>query len=69
LLSSYLIYNQIGNLDENSLNNISVILNLAKEIVQKNNIQDANLFPTFLWVLRDFGLNLEDKNNTKISAK
>ena len=29
LLSSYFVYNSVGSIDENSLNNISVIANLA----------------------------------------
>ena len=32
LLSSYFIYNSVGNIDENAINNISLITNLAKEI-------------------------------------
>ena len=30
LLSSYFIYNSVGSIDENSLNNLNVIANLAK---------------------------------------
>lgn len=30
LLSSYFIYNSVGNIDENALNTISLIVNLAK---------------------------------------
>lgn len=32
LLSSFFIYNSLGSIDENALNNISLIVNLAKEI-------------------------------------
>ena len=32
LLSSYFIYNSVGNIDENALNNLSLIINLAKDI-------------------------------------
>jgi hypothetical protein len=32
LLSSFFIYNSVGSIDENALNNISLIVNLAKEI-------------------------------------
>jgi hypothetical protein len=32
LLSSYFIYNSVGSIDENALNNISLIVNLAKVI-------------------------------------
>ena len=33
LLSSYFIYNSMGTIDENALNNISLIVNLAKVII------------------------------------
>ncbi len=36
LLSSYFVYNSVGSIDENSLNNISVLANLANEIQSKN---------------------------------
>jgi len=32
LLSSYFIYNSQGNIDESALQNLSLIINLAKEI-------------------------------------
>jgi hypothetical protein len=32
LLSSYFIYNSVGNIDENSFNTLSLIINLAKDI-------------------------------------
>ena len=32
LLSSYFIYNSLGNIDENALNNLSLIINLAKDM-------------------------------------
>ncbi len=62
LLSSYFIYNSVGNIDENALNSLSLIINLAKDIQLKNNKKDeeqidpAVFFPSFLWVVRDFAL-------------
>lgn len=32
LLSSYFIYNSVGTIDENALNTMSLVINLAKEI-------------------------------------
>ncbi len=32
LLSSFFIYNSVGSIDENALNSLSTIINLAKEI-------------------------------------
>jgi len=37
LLSSYFIYNSVGSIDENSLNNIQLIINLGKDIYKKSN--------------------------------
>jgi hypothetical protein len=70
-LSSFFVYNSVGSIDENSLNNISVIANLANDI-QSKNAKDENVeqnFPSFLWLLRDFTLNLVDKNDIPIQAK
>lgn len=32
LLSSFFVYNSVGNIDENALNSLSLIINLAKDI-------------------------------------
>ena len=74
LLSSYFIYNSVGHIDENALNNLSLIINLAKDIQTKtSNSQQAeeivNSFPSFLWVVRDFALKLVDKEGNPIKPK
>lgn len=82
LLSSYLIYNCHGAIDENALQNISLIVNLAKDIRRKsaeqghskdNNSKDDKedldgCFPNLLWVLRDFALKLVDANGNPITS-
>jgi hypothetical protein len=64
LLSSYFIYNSVGNIDENAINTLNLIINLAKDIQTKNNnsSEDESQFPSFLWIVRDFTLKLVDKN-------
>ncbi len=47
ILSTYWIYNSIGNLDENSLNFIYTVVNMAKEIASRNNNFDIN-FPQYI---------------------
>jgi len=37
LLSSMLIYNSVGTIDENALNSLSLVINLAKKIQLKKN--------------------------------
>lgn len=36
LLSSLLIYNSVGTIDENALNNLSLVINLSKKIQLRN---------------------------------
>lgn len=78
LLSSFLIYNQVGVIDETAITNLSLVTNLAKniQIQQRSNQmqQQANnseqlseYFPQFLWVLRDFILELADEDGNSIT--
>lgn len=66
LLCSFLIYNSVGSIDENVLNNLSLVVNLSKSLQIKNDqkAEDpdelAEYFPAFLWILRDFALKLID---------
>lgn len=76
LLSSLIIYNSVGTIDENALSNLSLVVNLSKKIQlkSKQNSPDdvdelASIFPSFLWILRDFTLKLVDADDNKISSK
>jgi len=74
LLSSYFIYNSVGNIDERALQTISLIVNLAKQIQcktkQSNAEEDTKIyFPFFLWVIRDFALRMQNQKGHKITAK
>ena len=67
LLSSYFIYNSMGTIDENALQNLSLIVNLSKQLqIKKSKAEEADpdevaqYFPSFLWVVRDFSLRLLD---------
>jgi hypothetical protein len=68
LLSSYFIYNSVGNIDENALSNLSLVINLTKHIHLKSTGVTEDLdpeeysqyFPSFMWVVRDFSLQLVD---------
>lgn len=37
LLSSFFIYNSVGSIDENALNTLNLVINLAKDIQAKTN--------------------------------
>lgn len=63
LLSSYFIYNSMGSIDEKAIQNLSLVVNLSK-LLQKGNEKDMNniinSFPSFMWLIRDFSLQLVD---------
>ena len=56
LLSSTLIFNQIGHITENSLEELSLVLNIAS-MFSGDEAQDQ-FFPQLVWLLRDFTLDL-----------
>lgn len=76
LLSSFFIYNSVGIIDENAIENLSLIIKLTKNIQIFADLNRAVLdeddyskfFPKFLWILRDFSLQLIDQEGEKITA-
>ncbi|CAI2381191.1 unnamed protein product [Moneuplotes crassus] len=74
LISSYFIFNSMGTIDESALQNISLIINLSKEIQVKERELNTNTeeipkyFPSFLWVVRDFTLRLVDSHGSEITS-
>ena len=70
LLSSYFLYNSIGTIDENSIQSLSLIVNITKNIQKKKNNNDFTKYlPTFMWVIRDFSLQLKNKEGVPITSK
>ncbi len=82
LLSSFFIYNSVGSIDENALSSLSLVVNLTKHIqfrskkggdgeeMTAEDIDDlAEYLPSFMWVVRDFALQLVDETHTEISSK
>lgn len=74
LISSTVIYNSIGAIDEQSLDQLRVVVNLKKSLspttstllstTQENHHQlniNNNSQPRLIWVLRDFALQLINK--------
>ncbi|ORZ33540.1 guanylate-binding protein [Catenaria anguillulae PL171] len=72
LLSSYLIYNSLGTIDDTAIENMSLIVNLTRSIREKVSESDRpgiapkvdpvslrQFFPRFMWLLRDFSLELK----------
>lgn len=65
LLSSMLIYNSMGSIDEQAIASLSLVCKLTQHVHIKSNSSNsaaayAAYFPAFIWVLRDFSLQLED---------
>jgi hypothetical protein len=77
LLSSSFIYNSMGSIDENALSNLSLVINLTKNIHLKSNglsedtdpEEYSQYFPSFMWVVRDFSLLLVDQEGEAITSK
>jgi len=74
LLCSHLIYNSVGSIDENVLNSLSLVVNLSKQLQVKDGCSStadelAEYFPSFMWVLRDFSLQLIDAEGNPMTSK
>ena len=68
LLSSFFIYNSMGAIDEKAINNLSLAADLSSNIAVKANRKSgqtkddviADFTPKFMWLLRDFVLELSE---------
>lgn len=78
LLSSFFIYNSVGSIDENALSSLSLVINLTRHIqlkaqgVSQEDIDPeeySQYFPSFMWVVRDFALQLVDMEGEPITSK
>lgn len=70
LLSSYFIYNSVGSIDEKAIQSLSLVINLSKLLQKGNEKEMKNIlscFPSFMWLVRDFALRLEDNLGKPIS--
>lgn len=72
LLSSYFCFNSVGQIDSQALNSLAMVANISKHVkLQSGSASDeedlGKMFPYFRWVLRDFMLELKDKNNKEIT--
>lgn len=75
LMSSLFLFNSFSSIDESAINSLSFILNLSQAIkINKNDDKAkpeelAKYFPSFLWLIRDFSLKLEDSEGNTITSK
>ncbi|TDH66965.1 hypothetical protein CCR75_006177 [Bremia lactucae] len=76
LLASSFVYNSRGVIDGNAIEDLSLVVNLSKHIQTSSSAKDGisnadklhEFFPSFMWVLRDFTLQLLE-NGQLISSK
>eukprot|EP01017_Pseudomicrothorax_dubius_P020968 TRINITY_DN2272_c0_g1_i3.p1 TRINITY_DN2272_c0_g1~~TRINITY_DN2272_c0_g1_i3.p1 ORF type:complete len:666 (+),score=194.62 TRINITY_DN2272_c0_g1_i3:115-2112(+) len=73
LISSYFIYNSVGNIDEQAISNLSMVAEISRHIAIKAGVPSdeyslSAYAPKFLWVLRDFVLEIQDTAGRRISA-
>ena len=61
LISSYLIYNSVGSIDEKSINELNMVTQLSRNVMMEENVDLRNneeslyrFMPKFCWLLRDF---------------
>jgi len=76
LMSSYFIYNSVGSIDETALQNMNLVINLTKHIHLKaqggediDPEEYSKYFPAFMWVVRDFTLQLIDEEGEPMTSK
>ena len=64
LISSTVVYNSMGAIDEQALDQLRVIVNLKNSLASQAPREKTKL----VWVLRDFALQLVDRNGLEITA-
>ena len=76
LISSYFIYNSVGTIDEKSINDLNLVTKLSMNILIEENVKNKDneemlhrFMPKFLWLLRDFTLELRDIDGKKIEPR
>ncbi|CAI2387384.1 unnamed protein product [Moneuplotes crassus] len=76
LLSSFFLYNSMGSIDESALQNLNLVINLTKHIHIKSNVNQEEIdsdeyseyFPSFMWIVRDFTLQLLNEELEEINS-
>jgi hypothetical protein len=76
LFSSFFIYNSMMTIDESAIDRLSLVAEVTKRIrrfaddkKEESPAELAEFFPQLLWLLRDFALELKDKEGRPITPK
>ena len=67
LLASSFIYNSRGVIDEDALAGMSLVVNVSKSVAAASAREEGGVMPAFLWVVRDFALQLVDEAGAPLS--
>eukprot|EP01016_Furgasonia_blochmanni_P011120 TRINITY_DN14920_c0_g1_i1.p1 TRINITY_DN14920_c0_g1~~TRINITY_DN14920_c0_g1_i1.p1 ORF type:complete len:287 (-),score=54.74 TRINITY_DN14920_c0_g1_i1:58-861(-) len=72
LISSYFLYNSVGCIDENAINQLSLVTQISRNIqISVDGPSDeyslSYYAPKFLWLLRDFTLEMQDSKGRPIN--
>lgn len=72
LISSLMLYNSMGNIDEKAVQGLGLVVNLSKMLQKNNSKADSheivNCFPSFMWIVRDFSLRLENEKGEPMNS-
>jgi len=64
LLSSYFVYNSVGRIDDAALSTLTTVTHITSNMRE----DETDALPGFLWLLRDFALQLENKEGESVDA-
>ena len=72
-MSSIFIYNTLGDINSNSLKDLELIIHFANSFIVSNKVNkdklSCELYPKFIWALRDFDLTkLTNENGEKMTS-
>lgn len=67
VISSAIIYNAHGPIDEDALSKISTIAEVGKSLLEENQDDKSTNFPSFHWCARDFALDCHDASGNEIT--
>lgn len=67
-----MVYNVMGSIDERAIEMLSCVAKLSQSITLGNNNKScnegeiSNYFPSFVWVVRDFALDLKKSDGKEV---
>jgi hypothetical protein len=64
LISSVVLFNSVGVIDETAIAQLGLVSSISKHVVRDST---EHLMPKFLWLLRDFTLRLEDERGKPLT--